>query len=374
MRLYRDNERGRATSLIHAIDPFLPTSLRERGALTGPLFLRCAAQQLQGKAFDPDTLGPALLTFALAGILPNAAIGHGYLVPYSGKVTPVFGYKGLLELARRARPADGRVMLDGRDVVVVAGERFDPEVDGFERAILHHTPSATRDPRSLDGVEYAYAHFRYAAPIAGQVHEFHVVELMGRGELEAARDAAASKGGPWRTWPQRMAAKTPILRLCRSGRVPLGYLVGAVTEATQSAEAGNLAGYRDILAGALESARAANPAAARAPVGILEDGLAALDGDDVDAPGAFGDENLASSRRAPANGNATGARSGSAPDLDAYVRDVADIWSALESCPASEIESYYQRGKQIAAAHGVTRTEKLDGLYARAKREAELDR
>lgn len=61
------------------------------------------------------------------------------------------------------------------------------------------------------------------------------------------------------------------------------------------------------------------------------------------------------------------------PDLDAYARDVADIWSALQSCPASEIETLYKRGKQIASAHGVTRTERLDDLYAAARREAELD-
>ena len=61
------------------------------------------------------------------------------------------------------------------------------------------------------------------------------------------------------------------------------------------------------------------------------------------------------------------------PDLDAYARDVADIWAALQSCPADEIEALYNRGRQIAEHHGVTRTERLDDLYTAARREAKLD-
>ena len=44
----------------------------------------------------------AALNVAKLGLIPDPQIGHVYLVPFKGKATVIIGYKGFIELARRA--------------------------------------------------------------------------------------------------------------------------------------------------------------------------------------------------------------------------------------------------------------------------------
>lgn len=270
LQMYRADD-GARNELVSQIAGFIPQKQRE--SVHPGLFMHFAFQQLAGKTFKHETLAPALLTFAMAGLVPNQALGFGYLVPYGSIVTPVFGYRGMIELARRATYHDGRVLMDARGDVVMRGENFDLS-RGIVGAVLGHQPTHDRTPTDIAEVLYAYAHLRYAVPVAGHVHEFDVVELMSRANIDAIK-SKAYKHGPWKDWPLRMASKLPISRLCRSGRVPLGYLAGAMLNASSAAGAGRMSDYQRELRGALDVASQER----RRPVGLLEDGLAAIDVD-----------------------------------------------------------------------------------------------
>jgi hypothetical protein len=232
------------TTVNNAITPFLNRDMRRQG-VDATMFLRLAAQQLEGADFRPDTLGPALLTFAMAGILPNKFLGHGYLIPYRGVVTPVFGYKGLIELGSRARPANGAVLTSKRFDVVLEDDEFDLSL-GREQACVQHVFQSDRDPRSMDvykRCQWAYAVFTYAVNVGGVIHQYHEVELMGKGDLEASRNMSRATKGPWKDWPVRMAQRVPVRRVCASGRIPLGAYPGAALAAEGAAEVGAFADY-----------------------------------------------------------------------------------------------------------------------------------
>jgi hypothetical protein len=360
MQVWRANDRQR-NDLIASLGYFVPQPVRQRGSVTGDLFMRFAFQQLDGKDFRPQTLGPALLTFAMLGLMPNPALGLGYLIPYKGTVTAVIGYKGWQELARRARPEDGRVLLDCRSDVVCQGEDFAPYERGVEASVLGHVPKA-RDIGSLDGVQWAYADFKYGVPFGTLVHEYHVIELMERDTLMGVRatsatmrmrDRAKQAQTPWFKWPHRMAQKLPISRLCRSGRVPLGYLAGAVSNASERAEAGDLAGFRTMLHSAMEDARA--DMRAKPGVGMLEDGFAAIDVDNE----AGDDDHGANGSPEPTKGPLV--------DWHAYERDIADILAALDSIHEGDQEeraiTLHKRGVAIAEAHNVQRPDRLNERF-----------
>lgn len=247
---------GLRTRTINTLERFIPRELRSSGAMTGMAFLQMASAQLEGKKFKVATLPAALMTFAMAGILPNKALGHGFLIPFGGVVTPVFGYKGLLELAARARPANGARVLGCRANTVQEGDRWDESCDIGE-AIRAHRPAQDRDPRQLgDGLIGAYAEFRMVIDLGSRAHEYRVWEWMPAGEIWAAKASSAAvrakrTGSPWFNWPERMARVAVIRRACRSGVVPLGYLAGSVVGLQGVLEAGRaqqyMKGLREIV-------------------------------------------------------------------------------------------------------------------------------
>lgn len=317
---------ARRNNMIRAVMPFVPQ--RHRESMMPDLFMRFAFQQLAGVEFHLDTLGPALLTFAMAGIMPNHALGHGYLVPYKKVITPIIGYKGYGMLMARATSKTGRVLLDLRTGVVTDADQFDAH-RGVVDAVRCHAPASNLDPSTLDDVRFAYAHARYAVPVGSQVHEYDVVELIERGYIDAARGMSPTKrpDAPWNKWPKRMAQKTAIRRLAGSGRVQLDYLAGAVTVATDRAEAGDLRGYADVLKQAIDAS------GQRAPMGALHDGFEALE-----SPSAMAEGRSEADQRVAAH------------CFQEYRKVEDEIVSVLmgRDVDASEARALYQRGAAAA--------------------------
>lgn len=216
-----------------------------RNTLSWRMFLRMAAHQLEGKEFNADSLVTALMTFACAGVLPNKYLHHGYLIPYKGVVTPVFGYQGLVHLAYRARGENGAALLDVSTGLVLRDDEYE---DGSDDEIVKtHRVRTERDPRKhpKDDLILAYARFRYGVPIGGQVHEYERIQVSRPGEIRAIDTGR----NVWKSHPQRMIEKTPIRRACASGRVQLAYMAGMALSAEGQAAGGNLAGYAQTVQG-----------------------------------------------------------------------------------------------------------------------------
>jgi recombinational DNA repair protein RecT len=224
-------ENKRIQAIRHGIVPMIPE--QHRRSLRWDMFLRCAAQQLEGKEFSPETLLPALMTFAMAGILPNKYNHHGYLIPYrhtkSGKtiVTPVFGYQGLIHLAYQSRSANGARLLDVRTGHILESDDYDSSADS-EGMVLSHRARGARNPtKKPKDFLLAYARFVFGVPIGHQIHTYERIQVSTSGEV-----AAVDKGtNVWKSHWTRMAEKTPTRRACASGRVELAYLAGAALSA-----------------------------------------------------------------------------------------------------------------------------------------------
>lgn len=133
------------------------------------------------------------------GLEPGGALGHLYLVPYGEACTPIIGYRGLIELARRS----GNLRrLEAH--VVYAKERFDVRY-GLEPRLVH-VPEVTGDRGNAVAV-YAVAHLRDGSS---------QTEVMRLDEVNAIRDRSqASKNGPWVTDWAEMARKTVVRRICK---------------------------------------------------------------------------------------------------------------------------------------------------------------
>jgi recombination protein RecT len=73
------------------------------------------------------SLVQCIITFAEWGLHPNPALGLCYMVPYKQTATPMLGYRGMLELARRSGTVakiEADVVREGDHLVDVRG--FNP--------------------------------------------------------------------------------------------------------------------------------------------------------------------------------------------------------------------------------------------------------
>lgn len=331
MDLYR-----RDTALVRrvqgAIDPFVPRSAREQ--LNHQLFLRCAAQQLDGQVFRPESLVPALATFAAAGILPNKYLHHGYLIVYKGIVTPVFGYQGLIHLAYQAAPASGERLLDVHTDLILDGDDFDADAP-LDELVRSHRPRGDRDPRKdpQGRLRYGYARFRYAMPLGKGVHEFERVQVLAEGEMEAVR---SGRGDGWKSFPWRMYQKAPVRRACQAGRIQLATLAGLATACERAGESGDPHSYRDAVR--------AMAAATGAEIPALEESLESLDARREDA-------------------------------VAEYAVAAAPFHAAMRAatCTIDDAGRHMMRLRELRAELGVDRDDIADGLFEQIRRECAKD-
>lgn len=194
------------------------------GALrTTPKLMNCTVESLMG----------AVVQCSALGLEPNTPLGHAYLIPFEKRrkegnkwvtekteVQIVFGYKGLIDLARRS----------GQIVSIAAHEvcqndQFDFEY-GLEERLVHKPALNNRGP-----VIAFYA----VAKLVGGGYAF---EVMSREQIEEIRDAsqnykfASDKGST--VWGQHfveMGRKTVLRRLFKYLPVSIELATAAALDA-----------------------------------------------------------------------------------------------------------------------------------------------
>jgi recombination protein RecT len=154
------------------------------------------------------------------GLEPNTPLGQFYLVPRKNgflskkagrdviEATPIIGYKGMVELARRSTGID---YVDAS--VVYQGEPFTAErgTDGF----IKHPYVWEIDRTNIKNALGAYATItpRNSKPL---------FEILDASEIDERRKRSAARDdGPWVTDPRQMWKKTAMRALCMGGRIPL---------------------------------------------------------------------------------------------------------------------------------------------------------
>jgi recombination protein RecT len=161
--------------------------------------VNCVAKTPGLQQCTPTSLLQSVLVSAELGLEPGGALGHMYLVPFKSVCTPIIGYRGLLELARRS----GEVT-SVRAVVVHERDRFKIQ-EGIDQ-VIEHEPFLDGD---AGPVRYVYA---VAKLKDGGVQ----VEVMSRAQVDAIRARSRSgTSGPWVTDYEEMAKKTVFRRLAK---------------------------------------------------------------------------------------------------------------------------------------------------------------
>lgn len=172
----------------------------------------------------PQSLLQCVMVAAQLGLEPNTPLGHFYLVPFANRktgkleATPIIGYRGLVELARRS----GKIASVEAHVV----HANDPhEVRFGMDAKLWHSPCLTGEPGSPLFV-YAIATMEGGAKQAEVMTWSEVMAIKGR--------SRASGNGPWVTDVEEMAKKTVFRRL--SKWLPLTVEAASALEAEDNPE------------------------------------------------------------------------------------------------------------------------------------------
>lgn len=185
-----ESRRGEFAKLLPkhlSVDRLLRVALTSVGKT--PQLQKCSASSLLA----------SVLQCAELGLEPGGALGHAYLVPFGNVCTPIIGYRGFIELARRSGE------LSSVEAHVVH-EKDHYEVSfGLERK-LKHTP-VLRGDRGPALFAYCVAEFK-----DGGKH----IEVMTFDEIEAIRKRSRSgDNGPWKTDWEEMAKKTVVRRAAK---------------------------------------------------------------------------------------------------------------------------------------------------------------
>lgn len=171
-----------------------------------------------------ESLFGAVVQCSQLGLEPNTPLGHAFLIPFENKrqgkteVQIVFGYKGLVDLARRS----------GQIISISAHEVCANDVFEFEYGLeekLTHRPAMLK-PRGEVVAFYA---------VAKMVGGGHAFEVMSRSQVEDIRDASQNykfaQDKSKTVWGQHfveMGRKTVLRRLIK-------YLPVSIELATASA-------------------------------------------------------------------------------------------------------------------------------------------
>lgn len=181
------------------------------GALrTTPKLMQCTTESLFG----------AIVQCSQLGLEPNTPLGHAYLIPFDKKkkqgnqwvvekteVQIVFGYKGLIDLARRS----------GQIVSISAHEVCEKDHFVYQYGLdekLEHRPAM--------GDRGEIVAFYAVAKLVGGGHAF---EVMSRSQVDAIRDASqgwqqakrsnSTDKSPWGAHYAEMGRKTVLRRLTK---------------------------------------------------------------------------------------------------------------------------------------------------------------
>ena len=192
--------------------------------VTAERFMRVAMTSLQTNTqlarCKPRTIVACIVECAQLGLMPDAALGEAYLVPFGDKCTLIIGYRGLMKLIRQS--GDISTL---HAYPVHEGDLFKWYL-GLEPNVVH-TPDSQNEGREQRPVTHVYA----VAKFRDGGTQFCV---MTHKEIEAIRARSRSgKSGPWKTDWIAMALKTVIRRLAKM--LPMS------TQAARAIEVDNLA-------------------------------------------------------------------------------------------------------------------------------------
>lgn len=207
MALLAQNKKAIASALPKHLTPERICRVAVNTITKTPALARC----------NPATLAMAIIEASSLGIEIDGR-GLAYLVPFGNEVQLIYGYKGLMDLAYRS----GKVVSIMAEVIgkndkynIVQG--LDPK--------LEHIPNL--EDRGEIIAAYAIAFMKDGSK------QFIVVP---RSDLDKIKNASKSKSGPWQTWPEEMAKKTAIKRLCKM--LPLSPEIQRATSLDDQADAG----------------------------------------------------------------------------------------------------------------------------------------
>lgn len=134
--------------------------------------------------------------------LEPGPLGYAYLIPYKGVVTLQIGYRGMLELAMRSGLIDSVYAYP-----VYKGDKFKYALGAHPD--LQHIPDLDSDPTDNDIIAfYAVAHVKGS--------NIPRVEVMSKKQVDAIKNRAQAKSGPWVTDYAEMGRKTVLKRLCKT--------------------------------------------------------------------------------------------------------------------------------------------------------------
>ena len=199
---------------------------------TTPKLLNCNVESFMG----------AVVTCSSLGLEPNTPLGHAYLIPFENRqkgttdVQIVFGYKGLIDLARRS----GQIISIAAHEVC-ANDEFHFSY-GLDEKLIHNP--------ALTGRGEPIAFYAVAKLVGGG----YAFEVMGRDQIEEIRDAsqnykfAREKGKT--VWGQHfveMGRKTVLRRLFKY--LPVSIELATAANIDSNTEAGKAGNYEDALKG-----------------------------------------------------------------------------------------------------------------------------
>lgn len=206
--------------------------------------LRTTPKLMQART---DTLLGAIIQCAQLGLEPNTPLGHAYLIPFENRskgiteVQIVFGYKGLIDLARRS----------GQIVSIAAHEVREHDHFEYEYGLdekLVHRPCLTGDRGAVTA-------FYAVAKLVGGGYAF---EVMSRGDVETIRNESQGwktavrfkkeASSPWGAHFVEMGRKTVLRRLFKFLPVSIE-LATAATLDSQAAVGETQGAFEDVLQG-----------------------------------------------------------------------------------------------------------------------------
>lgn len=207
-----NNVRSLISSMQSHFEKALPAHL------TGDRFTRIALTAISknpklAQCTQPSLLG-ALMTFAQLGLEPNTPLGHAYLVPFNNstkingqwvkrlEVTPIIGYKGVLDLAYRTgnyQTIDAFAVYKNDHLV---------HMHGFEEK-LEYRPSD--EPRENNEKPIKYLAYYVLKNGGKRFRIWNHQDCIEHGKKFSKSFAK----GPWQTDTEAMCKKTVLLDLLR---------------------------------------------------------------------------------------------------------------------------------------------------------------
>ncbi len=206
--------------------------------------LRTTPKLMQART---DTLLGAIIQCAQLGLEPNTPLGHAYLIPFENRskniteVQIVFGYKGLIDLARRSGQIVSIAAHDVRE-----NDHFEYEY-GLDEKLVHRP--------CLTGDRGAVTAFYAVAKLVGGGYAF---EVMSRADVEAIRNESQGwktavrfkkeAQSPWGAHFVEMGRKTVLRRLFKF--LPVSIELATAATLDGKAAVGETQGaFEDVLQG-----------------------------------------------------------------------------------------------------------------------------